>query len=75
METVLSTMNSDGDEHPNQTGNQKATGEFVNMLNIFYNQWIATAPESPQTNFVEDPSVDMEEEISEKMGQILSSSN
>ena len=34
---------SDGDEHPNSIGNQKATDEFVPMLNIFYNRWIASA--------------------------------
>ncbi len=38
---------SDGDEHPNSVGNQKATAEFVPMLNIFYNRWIASAPTSP----------------------------
>lgn len=35
---------SDGDEHPNASGSQKATDEFVPMLNIFYNRWIANAP-------------------------------
>ena len=37
---------SDGDEHPNSAGNQKATDEFVPMLNIFYNRWIAGAQAS-----------------------------
>ncbi len=32
---------SDGDEHPSQTGNRKATAEFVPMLNLFYNRWQA----------------------------------
>ncbi|MBT3389833.1 MAG: hypothetical protein HN413_05420 [Chloroflexi bacterium] len=38
---------SDGDEHPNASGSQKATDEFVPMLNIFYNRWIANAPTAP----------------------------
>ena len=28
------------DDHPNEKGNQKATEEFVPMLNIFYHRWI-----------------------------------
>lgn len=31
------------DDHPNQAGNLKATGEFVPLLNYFYNRWKATA--------------------------------
>jgi hypothetical protein len=27
------------DDHPSQAGNLKATGEFINLLNIFYNDW------------------------------------
>ncbi len=40
---------SNGDEHPNHAGNQKATAEFLPMLNIFYNRWIANAPASAST--------------------------
>ena len=29
----------DSDDHPNSTGNQKATTEFLSMLNYFYNRW------------------------------------
>ena len=29
----------DGDDHPNAAGNQKASSEFVNLLNIVYNRW------------------------------------
>jgi len=28
-----------GDNHPNYVGNQKATGEFVNLLNVAYNRF------------------------------------
>ncbi len=35
------------DDHPNRQGNQKATTEFLPMLNIFYNRWKATAPAQP----------------------------
>jgi hypothetical protein len=30
---------SGGDDHPNQTGNIKATSEFVPLLNFFYHRW------------------------------------
>jgi hypothetical protein len=30
------------DNHPSAAGNQKATGEFVPLLNIFYNRWQAS---------------------------------
>jgi hypothetical protein len=29
----------DGDSHPTPAGNQKATGEFVPLLNLFYHRW------------------------------------
>jgi hypothetical protein len=29
----------DNDDHPNQTGNLKATNEFVTLLNVFYHRW------------------------------------
>ena len=32
------------DDHPSQKGNQKATQEFLPMLNIFFNRWKASAP-------------------------------
>jgi hypothetical protein len=31
-----------GDDHPSQAGNQKATGEFVQILNLAYNRWQGT---------------------------------
>jgi hypothetical protein len=31
------------DSHPTQAGNQKATGEFVPLLNVFYNRWAGEA--------------------------------
>jgi hypothetical protein len=31
-----------GDSHPTSAGNQKATGEFVELLNVFYNRWQGT---------------------------------
>jgi len=30
-----------GADHPNAAGNQKATGEFVELLNVFYHRWRA----------------------------------
>jgi hypothetical protein len=35
---------SAGDDHPNEAGSQKATDEFVPMLNIFYHRWQAGDP-------------------------------
>ena len=33
-----------GDSHPSQAGNLKATGEFVNLLNIAYHRWKGDIP-------------------------------
>ncbi len=35
------------DDHPNRQGNQKATTEFLPMLNAFYNHWKASAATAP----------------------------
>ena len=32
------------DDHPNPAGSQKATNEYIGLLNIFYNRWVTTAP-------------------------------
>ncbi|MEN8243003.1 MAG: hypothetical protein ABFS17_13875, partial [Chloroflexota bacterium] len=37
---------SGGDDHPNARGGQKATEEFVPLLNIFVNRWQADAPQT-----------------------------
>jgi hypothetical protein len=29
-----------GDDHPNRVGNEKATAEFVQLLNVFYHRWV-----------------------------------
>jgi hypothetical protein len=46
IEHVVSSSSSNvlyyftgGDNHPNSTGNQKATSEFVPLLNAYYNIW------------------------------------
>jgi len=36
-----------GDDHPNEAGSQKATEEFVPLLNVFYHRWQANAPTTP----------------------------
>jgi hypothetical protein len=39
------------DDHPNPEGSQKATEEFIPLLNIFYNRWLAGGPaELPLTS-------------------------
>ncbi|HET9911763.1 MAG TPA: carbohydrate binding domain-containing protein [Anaerolineales bacterium] len=34
-----------GDDHPSESGSQKATEEFIPMLNIFYHRWKENAPD------------------------------
>ena len=41
-----SYASSPGDDHPNAVGSQKATDEFVPLLNIFYHRWQASDPPS-----------------------------
>lgn len=36
---VLAYPTSIEDDHPNQAGNQKATAEFIPLLNVAYHQW------------------------------------
>jgi hypothetical protein len=38
---------SDGDDHPNVEGSQKATEEFIPLLNIYYHRWVSGAPAQP----------------------------
>ena len=33
-----------GDDHPSVAGSQKATDEFIELLNVFYNRWNPSAP-------------------------------
>jgi hypothetical protein len=33
-----------GDSHPSRAGNEKATAEFVPLLNVYYNRWKTGAP-------------------------------
>ena len=35
---------SDGDDHPNIAGSQKATAEYIPLLNYYYHRWMETAP-------------------------------
>jgi hypothetical protein len=36
---------SDGDDHPSQVGNRKATEEFIPLLNAYYAKWAAAKPQ------------------------------
>jgi hypothetical protein len=38
---------SNGDDHPNPAGSQKATAEFVSLLNVYYHRWASGAPQAP----------------------------
>lgn len=41
-----------GDDHPNSVGNQKATGEFLPLLNIAYNRFKAGGSSAPHIDSV-----------------------
>jgi hypothetical protein len=47
VEHILGNRNTtayaSGDDHPNERGSQKATEEFIPMLNVFYHRWLETA--------------------------------
>jgi hypothetical protein len=51
IEYVLGKRNTlyypSGDDHPSVQGSQKATDEFVPLLNIFYHRWKQNAPSQP----------------------------
>jgi len=40
-----------GDNHPSPAGNQKASGEFVPLLNVFYHRWMGN-PATPTSTSV-----------------------
>jgi len=49
---VAAYPNSGTNNHPSMAGNQKGTGEFVTLLNVFYHQWrpaSATPTPTPTT--------------------------
>ena len=44
-----------GDDHPSEKGSQKATEEFIPLLNIYYNRWKANAPyQAPAASLASD---------------------
>ncbi len=47
-----------GDDHPNVQGSQKATDEFVPLLNIYYHRWQES---DPQATFSDDTPVQIPE--------------
>lgn len=54
------------DDHPNQAGNQKATADFIPMLNIFYNRWQASGPTQAEVAPAEPaPAVEQHQEEAE----------
>jgi len=52
-----------GDDHPSRAGNEKATEEFIPMLNAFYNRWKATAPDLPPAVESFEPTVSSDEKV------------
>jgi hypothetical protein len=51
-----------GDDHPRAEGGQKATEEFVPMLNIAVNRWLATAPNEEVPRLAEQETEDQPED-------------
>jgi hypothetical protein len=51
-----------GDDHPSEKGSQKATDEFVPMLNVFYHRWLETAslPPAPTVGSVLETATPLE---------------
>lgn len=52
---VMGTPNNmsaypDGDSHPTSAGNQKASDEFVPLLNVYVNRWLGAEPGPTATN-------------------------
>lgn len=43
---TLAYASDPGDDHPNSTGNRKATADFVPLLNYYYQRWQASSPPS-----------------------------
>lgn len=60
------------DSHPNATGNKKATAEFIDLLNVFYNRWMGaaepglppTADAGPDQNVTEGATVTLDGSVS-----------
>ncbi len=45
---------TNGDEHPSPAGSQKATNEFVPLLNIYYHRWQGEGPPAQPAPVVEE---------------------
>lgn len=52
---------SNGDDHPSVAGSQKATDEFVPLLNVYYHRWQAGASAEPPPESAAPPSEGAEE--------------
>jgi len=54
-----------GDDHPSETGSQKATEEFIPLLNVVYNRWKASAPLQPSAESL-DPAGEPSQETTDE---------
>ena len=54
-----------GDDHPSEAGSQKATEEFIPLLNVFYNRWKASAPLQPPAESL-DPTGEPSQETADE---------
>ncbi|MBI9046692.1 MAG: CIA30 family protein [Anaerolineaceae bacterium] len=50
-----------GDEHPNEAGSQKATQEFVPLLNVYYHRWKRDSGVEIQSESSEEATEEVEE--------------
>lgn len=55
---------SDGDDHPNIEGSQKATEEFIPLLNIYYQRWTNDSPAQAQGEANSDNPIPSQSEVS-----------
>ncbi|MBN1994770.1 MAG: hypothetical protein JW953_18885 [Anaerolineae bacterium] len=69
LQTVGNDLSAypDGDSHPTPAGNQKATAEFIPLLNYYYNRWnpghSAPAASQPAPTQASEPEQAAEEEV------------
>jgi hypothetical protein len=52
-----------GDDHPSEEGSQKATDEFVPLLNVFYHRWAGTSSDLPPASVPSEEGNPPEEEV------------
>jgi hypothetical protein len=72
VEHILGNRNTlnypSGDDHPSERGSQKATEEFIPMLNVFYHRWLETASLPPAPEAGSAPEAGTQPEVQPEAG-------